>query len=100
MRNISFLFIVSRGILQRYVEFNRLLWKIFLHVIPVRIIVPWIHQQNIQHLTVEIFQYILIVTPLIIRESFRKDFPNWKRWMGKLSVNKVKKINRKTKHKI
>ena len=41
-RNISvFLFIASRALLQSHVELNRLFYKrIFLHVIPVRIIIP------------------------------------------------------------
>ena len=40
-RYISVFFIASCALLQRHVEFNRLFYKgIFLHVIPVRIIVP------------------------------------------------------------
>ena len=35
-----FLFIASRALLQSHAEFNRLNKEIFLHVIPVRIIVP------------------------------------------------------------
>ena len=72
------MFIAIRTLLQKYIEVNRVYKKNFLHVIPVRIIVPWFDDIKTIHRDVPASRNSNgdILSPIFRNTDF--SFDNWK----------------------